>query len=87
MTCPDCTAAETTPRAYDYRADCQSCKARALAAIGAHLESAALGRQTAQYARALATMFGADGVAAGHESVKRWAKRMAAVDKRQGVRG
>ena len=76
MACPSCTAAERTPNKDGFEDDCRSCKARALAATGAHLESEERKGITPAYRQALEKMFGAESWRDGHELVKGWAKRM-----------
>lgn len=71
MTCAACIRAERTPRAYDFTNGCASCKARALAATGAHEESRERGRMTKQYEGALKTLF-PDDFMAGHKQVLAW---------------
>lgn len=73
MGCPACAAAESTPNRDGFEQDCCGCKARALAATGAHLESAERGGITPQYREALEKLFGADAWREGHELVKGWA--------------
>ena len=74
MTCFSCLAAEHAPRADDFTAGCDSCKARALAVTGAHEESERAGKLTAQYIGALKALFG-DAWRAGNEAVKAWAAK------------
>lgn len=74
MACDSCIAAELAPRANDFTAGCDSCKARALAVTGAHEESQRAGKLTAQYTGALKTLFG-DAWKAGNEAVKAWAAK------------
>lgn len=76
MACPSCTAAERTPNRDGFEQDCRSCKARALAATGAHLESEQRKGITPQYREALEKMFGADAWREGHELVKGWARKL-----------
>lgn len=38
MTCPACTAAQSSPLRHDYASGCDSCQARAVAAVGLHRE-------------------------------------------------
>lgn len=74
-TCSACTTALRTPRINEFTMGCGSCKARALAGTGAHLESAEAGKLTAQYRGALDALFG-EGWRAGADEVKAWAGRM-----------
>jgi hypothetical protein len=75
MTCPSCERAENDPRCDEFTAGCVSCKARALAATGAHLESAEAKQMTLHYASVLKSMFG-DGWKEGNTLVKAWAAKM-----------
>ena len=75
MTCADCQAAESAPRSDAFTAGCMSCSARALAAIGAHLESAEQKRMTIHYISVLKSMFG-DGWKQGAEMVKAWGEKI-----------
>lgn len=76
MMCPACAAAQSTPNRDGFEQDCISCKARALAVTGAHLESAERGGITPQYRASLEMMFGADKWREGHEMVKGWATKI-----------
>ena len=75
MTCDACISAATNPRVDEFTAGCMSCMARALAATGAHEESAMEKKMTAAYLDALNTLFGT-GWENGHERVKDWARIM-----------
>ena len=78
MGCPACAAAESTPNRDGFEQDCRGCKARALAATGAHIESAERGGITPAYRVALEKLFGADAWRDGHELVKGWARKLRA---------
>lgn len=80
--CDACASAETQPDRDEFRRDCRSCVARALAATGAHIESAAKGGITQQYRGALGKLFGADKWREGHELVKVWASKIRAAKAR-----
>ncbi len=73
--CPDCITAQRHPRRNLFQSHCRQCQARALAAIGAHLESQAQGTMTEQYRAALQKMFG-DDYMMWHEAVKAWAAKI-----------
>ena len=75
MTCPACTEALRKPRVNDFTLGCHSCKARALACTGAHLESSVAGKLTLSYRGVLEALFG-EGWRAGGDEVKVWAARM-----------
>ena len=78
MTCTACTDAMTSPRSATFTPSCESCDARALAATGAHEESARVASITPAYRTALVALFGAESAEwmAGHEAVKAWDARM-----------
>ena len=78
MTCNACTDAMTAPRSAEFTCGCSSCDARALAATGAHQESARVESITPAYRAALVALFGAESAEwmAGHEAVKAWDARM-----------
>lgn len=80
MTCRECTEAMDEPRRSEFGADCEGCKARAMAAIGAQLESKQAGRMTQQYRNALHKMFG-DRATQGHAAVLEWAGRIDSWDR------
>lgn len=65
----------TAPRSAEFTCGCSSCDARALAATGAHEESARVEHITDAYRAALVTLFGTEW-AAGHAQVKTWGARM-----------
>lgn len=65
----------TAPRSAEFTRGCSSCDARALAATGAHEESARVAAITESYKAALVTLFGPEW-AAGHAQVKTWGARM-----------
>jgi len=76
MTCPACITAATNPTTGMYGADCDECKSRAIANGHDLYQSAKDGYLTPEYRRALAAVFGPDGVNAGHLRVKDWAQRI-----------
>lgn len=53
MTCPECLAAVADPHHGIYIADCQGCRARALAKSPGFFESRIAGKQTPIYRKAL----------------------------------
>ena len=73
--CADCQAAESAPRSDAFTAGCMSCSARALAAIGAHLESRDAKQMTVHYLSVLKQIFG-EGWKDGAALVKVWAERI-----------
>ena len=75
MTCKDCRDAESNPVRDGFTARCRGCEARALASIGAHIESQELGSMTPHYRATLERVFGADWKQ-GAEQVKAWAQRI-----------
>lgn len=77
MTCKECTDAEADPTRDGFKTHCRSCEARALASIGAHIESSELRAITPQYRATLERIFGEDWKA-GHELVRTWGQRIAA---------
>lgn len=79
MSCSSCHRALREPRINEFTAGCGSCRARALAAIGAHEESRDSGRMTPQYRGALDKLFG-DGWQVGNQLTKDWATRMGQAD-------
>ena len=81
MTCRACTAAEKDPARDDYIARCDGCLARALAAIGGHIESAQAGAVTPQYRRALEKLFG-DRWRAMDAEVRAWGDRITSARRR-----
>jgi len=81
MSCRACTDALADPRRDDYAARCDGCLARALAAIGGHIESVEAGAVTPQYRRALEKLFG-DRWRAGDAEVRVWGDRITAARRR-----
>lgn len=75
MTCKACTDAEREPTRDEFRRGCRSCEARALASIGAHVESLELRCITPQYRATLEALFG-ETWKEGHELVKQWAQKI-----------
>jgi hypothetical protein len=74
--CSACCDAEANPRSDKWvHPPCPSCYARALAATGAHEQSKAAGKITADYKHALDKLFGADWQQ-GAAMVKTWAEKM-----------
>lgn len=76
MTCKDCRDAESDPTRDGFTARCRGCEARALASIGAHIESHELRTITPHFRATLERVFGADWKH-GAELVKQWAGRIA----------
>ena len=73
--CADCQAAESAPRSDAFTAGCMSCKGRALAAIGAHLESRDAKQMTVHYMSVLKRIFG-DNWKEGAAMVKAWGEKI-----------
>lgn len=78
MSCKACELAESDPRKDMLHKGCMSCEARALASIGAHVESTEAGAMTPRYRSVLERLFG-DDWKKGHELVRKWAKRIAEI--------
>ncbi len=76
MTCPACERAQQNPLTGIYRADCDECKARALAGGREMFDSIKAGARTDEYREALTRVFGEGGEEAGHQRVRAWAKKM-----------
>ena len=81
MTCPACARAQLNPAQYDYTNGCDSCQARALAAIGVHVESQELGSVTPQFRDVMERVFG-DGWKAHAAAVRDWGQRIGAYRRR-----
>lgn len=83
MTCKACADAATTPRCDMFEARCEGCDARAVAALGLHLESQSTEppQMTVDYRRVLKQMFG-ERAREGHQKVLEWAARIRAQDKK-----
>ena len=84
MTCTACTActdAMTSPRSATFTPSCESCIARALAATGAHQESARVESITPAYRAALVALFG-ERAMEGQALTLEWAARIKAADLR-----
>lgn len=75
MTCPDCTAAQTSADWGGYHAGCQGCQVRALASGMDFFAAKTEGRITPTYRAALHTLFG-DDADAGHLQVKKEYERI-----------
>lgn len=75
MTCPACTKAMTNPRSEEWGANCQSCEARALVLMGAHLESEQAKQITRDFKTTLTRLYGSDWKR-GAAMVKEWAGRV-----------
>lgn len=75
MTCEACVEAKSQPNAPSFTPGCESCQARALAVIGAHLESEEAKTMTEQYRTALGKCFG-ERWKEGHEMVKEWGAKV-----------
>lgn len=86
MSCKSCADAANTPRRDMFKARCDGCSARAVAALGLHLESQSTEppQMTIDYRRVLKQMFGAR-AREGHALVLEWAARIRAQDARTGV--
>lgn len=75
MSCRSCADTEREPLLDLFSKGCMSCEARALASIGAHVESAEAGSITPRYREVLEKVFG-DRWMQGHELVRKWAERI-----------
>ncbi|WP_128003445.1 hypothetical protein [Piscinibacter defluvii] len=75
MRCKACADAEREPTRDEFHRGCMSCEARALASLGAHVESLERRCITPQYRAALEALFG-EAWMQGHEHVKRWAGKI-----------
>jgi len=75
MKCQSCARAEHDPMRDDFARGCMSCEARALASLGAHVESLERRCITPEYRSTLEALFG-DAWKDGHELVKLWAQRI-----------
>lgn len=85
MNCRECLLAESDPSRDGFVPRCRSCEARALASIGAHIESKEVGVMTPHYRATLERVFGADWKQ-GADLVKTWGQRIAAVSARKKAR-
>ena len=83
MTCKACEAGLRHPRSDLFEAACDGCSARAVAALGLHLESESIDppQMTIDYRRVLKQMFG-ERAKAGHALTMEWASRIKAADAR-----
>ena len=83
MTCKACDDAKATPRRDMFESRCDGCSARAVAALGLHLESQATEppQMTIDYRRVLKQMFG-ERAREGHFLVLEWAARIKTTDAR-----
>lgn len=84
MSCRSCDLCLKDPRANEYTPRCFSCEARAVAAIGAHIESQALKVMTPHYRGVLEKIFG-DRWKEGGAEVKNWGARIDASTKHKKV--
>ena len=75
MVCKACSDAERDPTRDEFRPRCRGCEARALASIGAHVESLELRTLTPQYRATLERIFGAEWQE-GHQLVRDWGQRI-----------
>lgn len=75
MSCKACTDAMREPTRDEFHRGCRSCEARALASLGAHVESLERRCITPEYRSTLEALFG-DGWQEGHRLVKLWAQRI-----------
>lgn len=73
--CKFCHDAESAPRSDAFGNGCMSCSARAIAAIGAHLESREAKQMTVHYLSVLRSMFG-ENWKEGAEMVKAWGEKI-----------
>lgn len=85
MTCKNCRDAEDDPTRDGFTARCRGCEARALASIGAHIESLEAGAITPHYRATLERIFGSDWKH-GHDLVRKWGSRIASVAARRKAR-
>ena len=75
-TCPTCAEAEKNAAVHSFNDACDHCAARHFAHLQVFYESRKARDITDAYQKALDRRFGADGAAAAHEAVKKWAKRI-----------
>ena len=85
MSCRYCTEAKSNPTRDGFAKGCRSCEARALASIGAHIESQDLGVITPHYRATLERVFGAEWKQGG-ELVKTWGQCITAASTRTKAR-
>lgn len=85
MTCRACTDAMREPTRDEFRRGCRSCEARALASIGAHVESLELRCITPQYRATLEALFG-ERWEEGHRLVRHWGAKIASCATHKRVR-
>lgn len=76
MTGPSCEVAEKNPSTGRYSADCEQCKARALANGRELFDSLQIGKKSPEYKAALTKVFGEGNEDRGHEMVKHWNNRI-----------
>ena len=81
MTCPACTHADANPLTGRYTADCNGCKARALANGRELFESQLARKRTPEYTAALTKVFGEGNEDTGHERVRQWARKIRSASK------
>ena len=82
MSCHACATSKADPmNDRHWRNGCGGCKARALAATGAHIESSSIGAMTPQYRQVLEKMFG-DQWERGAADVAEWAALIEAAARR-----
>ena len=81
MICSSCALAQSEPASDVYTAGCTSCKARALAAVGAHVDSQKIGSITPKFRQVLEDVFG-DEWKAHATAVKDWGQRISAYRRR-----
>lgn len=74
--CPGCTLAQTDPLTVIKYMGCTECDARALATDDRFFEAVEAAAITTPYRKVLQAVFGS-GWKEGHESVRRWAERIA----------
>ena len=73
--CPSCQAAEKNPLSGLYQANCDSCKARAIANGMEVYESSKCGKVTPRLKTALQSVWGESWESVGLKMVKSWANR------------
>lgn len=78
MTCTVCAEAEKNAAIHSFNDACQPCAERHFAHLQVFFESRKAQNITTDYKAALDRRFGAEGAAAAHENVKKWAKRIEA---------
>lgn len=85
MHCRACARAEHDPTRDDFARGCMSCEARALASLGAHVESLERRCVTPQYRATLEALFG-ERWEEGHRLVRHWGAKIASCATHKRVR-